>query len=81
MLEIKILGAGCPRCKTFEKLAKRAVEELGVEAKVEHVHDPREIAKYTFTTPALVVNNKLKIQGVPDYPKVKEIIEEEVSGK
>jgi small redox-active disulfide protein 2 len=80
MLRIKILGPGCPKCQTLEKLAKRALEELKVDAIVEHVNDVKEIVKYTMTTPALVINEKLKIQGVPPYPKVKEVIEEEIKG-
>lgn len=75
MMEIKVLGTGCPKCKTLERLVRKAVEEMGIKAKIEHVNDPREIAKYTFTTPALVVNSKLKIQCVPAYPEVKETIE------
>ncbi len=35
MMEIKILGPGCANCHTMEQLAKTAVKELGVEAKVE----------------------------------------------
>ena len=77
-LEIKIMGLGCPRCKTLERLAKRVLEELKVEADIEHVYDIKEIVKYTMTTPALVINEKVKIQGVPPYPKVKEIIEKEI---
>lgn len=80
MMELKILGTGCPKCQTLERLTKRAVEELGIEANVEYVNDPREIAKYTFVTPALVINGTLKIQGVPAYPKVKEVIEKEIKG-
>jgi small redox-active disulfide protein 2 len=80
MLRIKILGPGCLKCQTLEKLAKRALEELKVDAIVEHVNDVKEIVKYTMTTPALVINEKLKIQGVPPYPKVKEVIEEEIKG-
>jgi len=77
MLRIKILGPGCPKCQTLERLTKRALEELKVDAVVEHVYDIKEIVKYTMTTPALVINEKVKIQGVPAYPKVKEVIEEE----
>lgn len=80
MIELKILGTGCPKCEILEKLVKRAVDELGIEAKIEHIKDPKEIAKYTFTTPALLINGKLKIQGVPAYPEVKEIIEGEIKG-
>jgi len=78
MLKIKILGPGCQKCQTLERLTKRALEELKVEAVLEHVYDIKEIVKYTMTTPALVINEKVKIQGVPPYPKVKEIIEEEI---
>jgi hydrogenase maturation factor len=36
-MEIKILGPGCPRCEQTEKNVKEAVQESGVDAKVDKV--------------------------------------------
>jgi hypothetical protein len=33
MMEIKVLGPGCANCHAMEELAKKAVQELGVERK------------------------------------------------
>ena len=79
-MEIKVLGPGCPNCSTMEELAKRAVKELGIEAKVEKITDIREIMKFTMSTPALVINGKLKHSGkpLPTLDKVKELIRAEV---
>jgi hypothetical protein len=33
MIEIKILGSGCARCESLEKMTRKAVEELKLEAK------------------------------------------------
>jgi len=35
----------------MEELAKRAVKELGIEAKVDKLTDIRDIMKYTMSTP------------------------------
>jgi len=63
----------------MEELAKKAVKELGIEATVETVADIKEIMKYTMSTPALVVNGKLKHSGkpLPNLDKVKSLIKEE----
>jgi small redox-active disulfide protein 2 len=78
-MEIKVLGPGCPNCSMMEELAKKAVKELGIEAKVEKVADIKEIMKYTMSTPALVVNGKLKHSGkpLPGLEKVKQLILQE----
>lgn len=78
-IEIKVLGPGCPNCKTMEELARKAVEELGIEANIEKVTDMIEIMKYTMTTPGLIVKRKLKHKGkpLPTLEKVKELIKEE----
>jgi small redox-active disulfide protein 2 len=79
-MEIKVLGPGCPNCSMIEELAKKAVEELGIEARVDKVTDIREIMKFTMSTPALVINGKLKHSGkpLPTLDKVKELIRAEV---
>jgi len=75
-MEIKVLGPGCPNCSMMEELAKKAVKELDIEAKIEKVTDIREIMKYTISTPGLVINGKLKHAGkpLPTLDKVKKLI-------
>jgi small redox-active disulfide protein 2 len=75
-MEIKVLGPGCPNCHQMEELTKKAVKELGIDAKVEKITDIREIMKYTMSTPALVIDGKLKHSGkpLPSLEKVKELI-------
>lgn len=78
-MEIKVLGPGCANCHTMEKIARTAVSELGIDAKVEKVSDIQEIMKYTMSTPGLVVNGKLKHSGksLPTLEKVKELLKAE----
>ena len=79
MMDIKILGPGCANCHKMEELTKTAVQELGIEAKVEKVSEIQEIMKFTMSTPGLVVNGKLKHSGKPLPPiaKLKQLIQEE----
>ncbi|MBM4146109.1 MAG: thioredoxin family protein [Nitrospira sp.] len=78
-MEIKILGPGCPNCHIMEELAKKAVKELGIDAKIEKITDMFQIMKYTMSTPGLMVNGKLKHSGkpLPTLEKVKEVIKQE----
>ncbi|MBS1113198.1 MAG: redox-active disulfide protein 2 [Nitrospirae bacterium] len=78
-MEIKVLGPGCANCHTMEEMAKKAVSELGISAKIEKISDIQEIMKYTMSTPGLVVNGKLKHSGkpLPNIEKVKALIKEE----
>ena len=77
-MEIKVLGPGCPNCHKMEELVIKAVNELGIEVKVEKITDIKEIMKYTMSTPALVINEKLKHSGkpLPSLEKVKELIQQ-----
>jgi len=79
-MEIKVLGPGCPNCYTLEETVRKAVTELGIDAKIEKVTDMIEIMKYTMSTPGLVVNGKVKHRGkpLPNLNKVKALITEEV---
>jgi len=79
-MEIKVLGPGCANCEKMAEMAKKAVSELGIDAKIEKVTDIQEIMKYTMSTPGLVVNGKLKHSGkpLPNLGKVKELIKSEM---
>ena len=75
-MEIKVLGTGCARCKSLEKVTRTAVEELQLDARVEKVEDIQKIMEYAvMRTPALVVNEKIVLSGkVPDITQLKELL-------
>lgn len=61
---IKILGTGCPNCRKLEANAKKALKALGIEATVEKIEDIQDIMAYgVMSTPALVINEQVKIMG------------------
>lgn len=75
-MDIKILGPGCPKCKTLEKITREVVEQNGIDATVTKVDDIMEIMKYgVMTTPALVVNGKVEIKGrVPSAEEIRQVL-------
>lgn len=75
-MEIKILGTGCARCKTLEKLTRDAVAEAGITAEIEKVEDIVKIMAYgVMNTPALVINQKVVLSGrIPSIAEIKEIL-------
>lgn len=63
-MEIKILGSGCPKCKTLDKITREVVEKHGINATITKVEDIMEIMKYgVMSTPALVVDEKVLVKG------------------
>jgi small redox-active disulfide protein 2 len=63
-MEIKVLGTGCPNCKRLEKLTRKVVGELGVEATVTKVQDLDQIMAYDIlSTPALVIDEQVVVSG------------------
>jgi hypothetical protein len=42
-MHIKILGSGCHKCKTLEKLTREVVEKNGIDATITKVEDIVEI--------------------------------------
>ncbi|HNQ82129.1 MAG TPA: thioredoxin family protein [Bacteroidales bacterium] len=72
-MEIKILGTGCPKCKSLEKMAREVVEHNNINATITKVEDIMDIMNYgVMSTPALVVNEKVEIKG--RIPSAEEII-------
>lgn len=61
---MKILGTGCVKCKDLEKNARKAVEQLQIDMKIEHISDIAQIASYgIMSTPALFINGKVVSYG------------------
>ncbi|WP_425058131.1 hypothetical protein SCACP_27810 [Sporomusa carbonis] len=75
-MKIEILGMGCQKCNTLYNTAKQAAEELGITADFVKVEDFKEIMKYgVMTTPALVVDGKVKVAGkVPGKEEIKAML-------
>nr|MBD3621130.1 TM0996/MTH895 family glutaredoxin-like protein [Sunxiuqinia sp.] len=75
-MDIKVLGTGCPKCKSLEKATREAVAEAGISASVTKVEDIVEIMNYgVMTTPALVVDGKVLVKGkVPTVAEIKTLL-------
>ena len=71
-VEIKVLGAGCAKCKSLEAVTKQAVDELKLNASIEKVEDIQKIMEYgIMRTPGLVINGKVVLSG--QLPKINEL--------
>lgn len=71
-INIKILGTGCPKCKQTTAVVQDVVTENNIDATIEKVEDIMEILKYNvMSTPAVVINNEIKIKGrVPSRAEI-----------
>ena len=78
-LEVLILGTGCFSCNQLEKDILAVLSETGIKAAFSHITDPSLIAQYgILSTPALVINGKMKSKGtLPPKSTIKKWLEEE----
>jgi small redox-active disulfide protein 2 len=76
MLTIKVLGSGCANCHKVEELAKQAVAQLAIDARVEMVTDMKEIMRYgVMSTPGIVIDDKVVSAGrVPSLSQITTLI-------
>ncbi len=77
---IKVLGPGCKKCEALEKELGNVLAELNVAADVQKVSKMDDIMQHdVMITPALVVNDKVKVAGrVPKPEDIKKFIQEEL---
>jgi hypothetical protein len=63
-MEVKVLGSGCHDCLRLELLVGQVLEELGIEADLSRIDDPREIDRYVLAKPpGLVIDGVLAAEG------------------
>ncbi len=73
---VKILGPGCANCKNLERATREALEQLGLDARVEKVEDYPSILGYgVMSTPGLVVDEKVLVSGrVPKPAEITQLL-------
>lgn len=74
---IKILGTGCPKCKTLEQSVRNVATELQLDAEITKVEDIMDIMQYgVMRTPGLVVDGKVVMSGrLPSKEELKSMIQ------
>ncbi len=75
-MKLQILGTGCAKCNALTLAAEKAAQTLGLPYELEKVTDLRQIMAFgVMTTPALVVDGKVKISGkVPAVEEIKKLL-------
>lgn len=75
-MDVKILGAGCSKCKVLFANTEKAGNQLGLDLKIEKIEDYEEMMKYNIlTTPVLMINGEMVIKGkVADVEEIKNIL-------
>ena len=76
MTQIKVLGPGCPKCKTTYNNVLEAIKQTNIEANVIKVEDIEEMMKYNvLTTPVLLVDEVIKVKGrIAQIDEIKEFL-------
>lgn len=79
-LVIRVLGRPCVSCNKMGEMSIEVLQKLGIAADVENVHELDEIWRYGITTtPALIINGKVKCAGrLPTIIEVENWIKEEI---
>lgn len=64
MKTVQIIGAGCAKCAKLAENVREAIEQTGVEVRVEKVQDLDQIVSMGVTlTPALAVDGQILLAG------------------
>ncbi|MCL7762720.1 thioredoxin family protein [Polaribacter sp. Z014] len=73
---IKVLGTGCPKCKSMTAVVQEVVSENNIDATIEKVEDIMKIMEFNvMSTPALVIDNVIAIKGrIPSKEEVLELL-------
>ena len=75
---IQVLGTGCAKCNALTMATEQAAQALGLPYELEKVTDLQRIMSFgVMTTPALVVDGKVKVAGkVPSLNELKTMLQQ-----
>jgi small redox-active disulfide protein 2 len=75
-MKLQILGTGCAKCNALTMTTEKAAQALGLPYELEKVTDLKQIMAFgVMTTPALVVDGKVKVSGkVPSVDEIKTML-------
>jgi small redox-active disulfide protein 2 len=75
-MNIKVLGTGCRKCLTLDRITREAVADLGLDADVAKVEDYGQIMAYgVMSTPALVIDEHVLTVGrVPTPTALRQLL-------
>jgi len=73
---IKVLGPGCPKCKTTYNNVLDAIKQTGIDAEVQKIEDIETMMQYNvLTTPVLMINEVAVVKGrVADINEIKQLL-------
>jgi small redox-active disulfide protein 2 len=76
-MKLQILGTGCAKCNALTAATEQAAQSLGLPYELEKVTDLKRIMSFgVMTTPALVVDGKVKVTGkVPNLNELKTLLQ------
>lgn len=83
MIEIKVLGTGCPNCKTLYSKVQETILEMGIVVNLSKEEDILKIIGFNvIQLPGLVINGKVVSMGkVPEKEELIRLIEKELPNK
>ena len=73
---IKVIGTGCPKCKTTYNNVVEALKQTGIDADVTKIEDIEEMMKYNIlSTPFLMIDDVSLVKGrVASVAEIKELL-------
>lgn len=75
-MRIEVLGPGCWKCKALEENVRKALQDLGIDAKIEKVTDISKIIERVAMTPAIAINGNIMAEGrVPGASEIRAWLE------
>lgn len=85
-MKIQVLGSGCVTCARLNEIAKKAVLEMGLDAKVEYLTGAEGMQKIielgAMSSPLLVVDGEIAMTGfTPDIENIKRKIQSHLAEK